>query len=298
MHILPLQTVGFFASNVLMQNENTLQGFQDAIHDLFPKIVDTKYLATHAEGDLNASPTLQEIAEGLVKQPLPEIVTHADHSKYRDTEAFHEAGYDSLLTATIMIRLAAKLGAASEKQTPAAQTNSIPVNSCSAQAMDGDAQDFVRNGREKVSKPVVALPLVEKPESSITGRQKRKKNRKKSKAPKEVEERRFHTKNIFDNLRDMRIDPEDAHDSASPERGEPAMDFEDAEAWAEEPVVEAGSWQNQVYVQDKSGWVHIEQTERHAMEMMPKFDDEFWAEFGNTLRVFGTEEKLLRIAKW
>jgi poly(A)-specific ribonuclease len=233
----------------------------------------------------------------LVKQPLPQIVTHADHSKYQETEAFHEAGYDSLLTATIMIRLAAKLGAEHKKQSHTAQANPVPANSKSAQvATNGDVQDFVRDGREKVLKPV-ALPPVENPESSITGRQKRKKNRKKSKASKEVEERRFHTNNIFNNLRDMRIDPEEAHDSASPE-SEPAMDFEDAEACAEEPVVEAGSWQNEVYVQDKTGWVPIEQTERHAMEMMPKFDEEFWAGFGNTLRVFGTEEKVLKIAEW
>jgi len=52
---------------------DTLEEFCEAIHELFPQIVDTKYLATHAEGDLNASPTLQEIAEKLEKQPLPDI---------------------------------------------------------------------------------------------------------------------------------------------------------------------------------------------------------------------------------
>jgi poly(A)-specific ribonuclease len=34
------------------------------------------------------------------------------------------------------------------------------------------------------------------------------------------------------------------------------------------------------------------------MEMIPKFDDsKFWDEYGNTLRVFGTQEAVLRIAK-
>jgi poly(A)-specific ribonuclease len=197
-----------------------------------------------------------------------------------------------------MIRLAAKLGAEREKQNPVTQVNPILAHPDrnSAEATNGHMQDFVRDGREKLSKPV-ALPPVDMPEGSITGRQKRKKNRKKSKVSKEVEERRFHTKNIFENLRDMRIDPEEARDSASPE-SEPAMDFEDAEARSEEPVVEVGSWQNEIYVQDKTGWVPIEQSERRAMEIMPNFDNEFWAEFGNTLRVFGTEEKVLKIADW
>lgn len=51
----------------------TLQEFRVAIHELFPRIVDTKYLATYNGGDLNASPTLQEIAEGLETQELPGI---------------------------------------------------------------------------------------------------------------------------------------------------------------------------------------------------------------------------------
>lgn len=276
---------------------DTLQGFRDAIHEEFPKIVDTKYLATHAGGDLNASPTLQEIAEGLSYQPLPAIVTHPDHSKYQEKEAFHEAGYDSLLTATIMIRLAAKLGAEREKQNP----GSVAKPNHAAQPSNADLHDFVRDGREKVQNPV-PLPPVDNFNSDayVTGRQKRK-QKKKAKS-KETAERRFHTKNIFDNLRNMDLNSEDAGGHSSPQ-SEPAMDFDEAEAttaWEKQPGAEAGSWENDIFVQDKSGWVPIEQSERHAMEMIPKFDDEtsFWKEFGNTLRVFGTQEAVLKIADW
>jgi poly(A)-specific ribonuclease len=262
-----------------------LQGFQHAIHDLFPKIVDTKYLATHAEGDLNASPTLQEIAEGLSDQPLPCIVTHPDHSKYQEKEAFHEAGYDSLLTATIMIRLAAKLGVKQKKQ--ANQPNGINKNSIPPPT-NGGMQDFLRDGREKVHRPI-PLPPIEAIEPP-TGRQKRRQNRKKNKPSNEG---RLHTKNIFDSLRQMRLDPDAP---LSPES--PTLDFEDAETWDGGQIAAAGSWENEIYVQDKSGWVPIEQSERHAMELMPAFDEAFWTEFGNTLRVFGTEEAVLRIAEW
>ena len=34
------------------------------------------------------------------------------------------------------------------------------------------------------------------------------------------------------------------------------------------------------------------------MEMIPAWDAEFWSEFGNTLRVYGTEEAVVRIATW
>lgn len=63
----------YFYRTFVGELPDTLDGFCEAIHALFPKIIDTKYLATHAEGDLNASPTLQEIAEKLQDQPLPDI---------------------------------------------------------------------------------------------------------------------------------------------------------------------------------------------------------------------------------
>jgi poly(A)-specific ribonuclease len=276
---------------------DTLQGFRDVIHKEFPKIIDTKYLATHAEGDLNASPTLQEIAEGLSDQPLPAIVTHPDHSKYEEMEAFHEAGYDSLLTATTMIRLAAKLGVQREKDNP----GSIATPKNPIELSSGDVQDFMRDGREKVHKSV-PLPPVDSVngEAHVSGRQKRK-QKKKAKS-KETSERRFQTKNMFDNLRELDLSPEDTAEPSSP-GSEPAMDFDEAEAtnvWEEPPAAEAGSWENDIFVQDRSGWVPIEQSERHAMEMIPKLDNDsvFWKEFGNTLRVFGTQETVLKIADW
>lgn len=281
--------------------------------------MDTKYLATHAEGDLNASPTLQEIAEGLANQPLPNIVTHPDHSKYQDTESFHEAGYDSLLTATIMIRLAAKLGANREKEDPSKLASLKPTNA--------EVDDFVRDGREKVAKPVPLPPKLNPEDESaqLTGKQRRRQKRK-SKNSKETQERRFQSKNIFDNLRELQLNPENesaentTEDTETPDQpeSEPTIDLDDAEAtrhdtpacanvswentptWDEPPAAcEPGSWINELFVQDETGWVPIEQSKWRDMELMPKFDDNgFWEEFGNTLRVFGTQEGLCKIAEW
>ncbi|KAI4935048.1 uncharacterized protein J4E92_002334 [Alternaria infectoria] len=277
----------YFYRTFVGQLPDTLQGFQDAIHELFPNIIDTKYLATHAEGDLNASPTLQDIAENSSLQPLPHIVTHADHPKYQETEAFHEAGYDSLLTATIMIRLAAKLGAERGEQVPA------PLPSRSSNKAKGvlaeDVQDFLKDGREKVDLPV-PLPPVEQPQPKKTKKQRAKARKK------EARQQQFETKNLFDTLKAL---SPDAESSSTEDDGEVKLP-EDSELakWDEQVQDVAGSWENDVYVQDKTGWVPLEQVKRQPMELIPAFDSKFWNEFGNTLRVFGTQEAVLKIAEW
>ncbi|RMZ67934.1 caf1 family ribonuclease [Pyrenophora seminiperda CCB06] len=297
---------------------DTLQGFQDAIHDLFPKIIDTKYLATHAEGDLNASPTLEEIATRLNNQPLPHIVTHADYSKYQDTEAFHEAGYDSLLTATIMIKLAAKLGAERGEEVPAPFSGIPPgitnklagtaehtpdfskaIKTPAEQSVEL-VQDMVKDGREKVQKPV-PLPPVEKSQPAKTN--KRSRNKKGNKKNNKAEQRRFETKNMFDSLRELKLNPETESSSTEDEelliesRHDSHVQDSQTATW-DKHVDAASSWENDVFVQDKTGWVPIEQVKRQSGELIPAFNSKFWSEFGNTLRVFGTEETVLKISDW
>lgn len=91
----------------------TVEGFQAAVHRLFPLTIDTKYLATCDEksSDSRSASSLEQIAQRLDKQELPSIRVHEEHDKYEAREAFHEAGFDSLLTAKVAIRLSAKLEA-------------------------------------------------------------------------------------------------------------------------------------------------------------------------------------------
>lgn len=257
---------------------------------MFPKIIDTKYLATYAEGDLNASPSLQDIAQSLSRQPLPEIITHADHPKYQETERFHEAGYDSLLTATIMIKLAAKLGAErGEKVTAPLFSHPLTLNKANGVSQSEDVPDFVKDGREKVKEPV-PLPPVEQPKFRKTKKQKAKAKKKAAK------ERRFETKNLFDTLKTL--DPET--ETSSTEEDDDAKLAQNGVSieWDEELQESAGSWEDAVHVQDETGWVPLEQMKRRSMELIPAFNSKFWDEFGNTLRVFGTEEAILHIADW
>lgn len=258
---------------------DTLDGFCDAIHELFPKIIDTKYLATYDGGDLHASPTLQEIAEGVENQALPEIVTHAEYSKYHETQAFHEAGYDSLLTATILLRLAAKLGV---------ETQTTNVQDCSSEASFktavDDLHDLVIDGREHVQEPV-SIPPMEKvmgSENTIPAppskpsKKKKKKNRKNNKNdqdPTKTPDARFASRNKFDNLMQQ-------EESTSSEES----------AYSDWNVGKSA---------DQSEAYPIETIQRQPMELIPAFDDaKFWDTFGNRLRVFGTQETVLKIAGW
>jgi poly(A)-specific ribonuclease len=285
-----------FLQHTNESDQDTLDGFQNAIHDLFPKIIDTKYLATFAEGDLNASPTLQDIAQELSNQPLPSIITHVDHPKYQNIEAFHEAGYDSLLTATIMIKLAAKLGVERGEKILPPLLNALSNGSSSAIQMppNKDVPDFIKDGREKVQKPV-PLPPVEAPQSK-----KSKKQRKKNKqAAKKAEKQRFQTKNVFDALSEMSLNPDGAA-SSTDEDDEPAPAEENGShgIWGKQDSEADRSWENQVTMEDAASRTPLEQVERRPMELIPHFDSKFWSEFGNTLRVFGTEEAVWKIANW
>lgn len=204
-----------------------------------------------------------------------------------------------------MLRLAAKLGAERVEQLPAQKEDARSSQDSfrPAKPLSEDAQDFIRDGREKVQEPV-PLPPAEHPRqtesnSTTNGSKRRGKGKKKSTETKQTANQRFQTKNMFDYLRELTLNPEteNASSSADDDSAQPPGDVQTS-TWDEKQDEPAGSWENEVFVQDKTGWVPIEQAQRQAMEFIPAFDSEFWQEFGNKLRVFGTQEAVLKIADW
>jgi poly(A)-specific ribonuclease len=87
----------------------TVEEFQTEIHNRWPTIIDTKYMATHNCGDINPASSLEEIARQLAYPEVQLDVLDELHSKYKDVEVFHEAGFDSYLTAQVAVRLSMKL---------------------------------------------------------------------------------------------------------------------------------------------------------------------------------------------
>ncbi|CAG8971782.1 hypothetical protein HYALB_00001891 [Hymenoscyphus albidus] len=78
--------------------------FQEDIHDLFPIIYDTKYLATQTEEFAHARSGLKELLEPFKKIHQPLIILHESHTRY-GSEMDHEAGYDTEL----FVKLSGKL---------------------------------------------------------------------------------------------------------------------------------------------------------------------------------------------
>ncbi|KAF2481612.1 ribonuclease H-like domain-containing protein [Neohortaea acidophila] len=127
---------------------NSVEEFQQKIHHIWPNIVDTKYMSTHNCGDINPVSSLEQIATQLSAERKPTLEIDAEHMKYSEAEALHEAGYDSFLTAQIATRLSAKLAregnyvdhkATREEQHITAGINGVHIADTDAPQSDSDA---------------------------------------------------------------------------------------------------------------------------------------------------------------
>ncbi|KAL6717015.1 hypothetical protein ACLMJK_004929 [Lecanora helva] len=87
-----------------------VEDFQCLMKNLFPMVFDTKYLADKINDN---SPFYNSSLEGLNQElsrlPFPVVEVPPEHSKYEFHSPVHEAGFDSFLTAKVLIRLAARV---------------------------------------------------------------------------------------------------------------------------------------------------------------------------------------------
>lgn len=313
----------------------TLEEFRECIHDHFPLVVDTKYMATHNCGDINPRSSLEEIHNKLRGQARPVIVTHADHSKYHDAESFHEAGYDSFMTALIMIRLSTKLeaeGAYLEDVSPSLsneegeeEEEESYVTAPEDTVSDGRASPHVPknsqgiisvnvDGTTELTTPPMAFsedwntngaPLAHEgaPPDNTEPTRRKKANRKKHKDGKS-----------------------NGHDSGSPTKNNGSgskfthknmfaqlMDLdgddEDDEGGTGS-LLRGGSGKQPVATIKRDGTTYytyepaeskmdkdaeVDREGTEQMTWMPPFESEFWQTYGNKLRAFGTQEGVWRL---
>lgn len=75
--------------------------FQEAIHDLFPTVFDTKFLASYGLGSMKPNSNLKDLLAPFKTIHKPLILLHEEHTAYSsgDNKA-HEAGFDSKLPTT------------------------------------------------------------------------------------------------------------------------------------------------------------------------------------------------------
>ncbi|CAI7583512.1 unnamed protein product [Penicillium crustosum] len=118
----------FFHRCFLGPLPDTLAEFQTVIHELFPLLADTKYIATHNCGSLNPMSSLEELNTTLAGIESPKIEIDPRFTKYKFRNHNHEAGYDSMLAAMAFIKLAGDIQRSPSRPTvqPRPQTTTGP----------------------------------------------------------------------------------------------------------------------------------------------------------------------------
>jgi len=102
--------LGFLYNTFIGCLPGKVEHFQEAIHGLFPRVIDTKYLATQGADSMNPRTNLKELLGPFKKIQLPLILLHQEHTAYGTSFGKeHEAGYDSWMTAELFVKLTAKL---------------------------------------------------------------------------------------------------------------------------------------------------------------------------------------------
>jgi poly(A)-specific ribonuclease len=91
------------------QLPDRVDDFLGLIREMLPAIIDTKFIASFGKGWQSTS--LQDVELDLPPDGpgVPVIEVPVEYDRYTGGQRLHEAGYDSLLTANIAIRLSAKL---------------------------------------------------------------------------------------------------------------------------------------------------------------------------------------------
>lgn len=210
--------------------------------------------------------------------------------------AFHEAGYDSLLTAEVAIRLSAKLEAQGSSIDEAAAVTTpeegggVKINGVGAdKATSSDeltSTSSVVNGvKSLLLAPFKVLDPKgqssdedeDAPTTVTTQKTKKKKGKKCTQAA--VAGGRFAHSTAFSSLQDapsendvLQFDDLPTSDmvTANTDGATPASEVQDG------PGIQ--------------GSRRPTKEERQSMKLMPRFDSDFWKVYGNKLRVFGSQE--------
>ncbi len=82
---------------------DTPREFVTKVHGLFPRIVDTKYLAAREDHNMAPDNSLGDLYSSFKHQEEPRIVQDAEYNCRK--ESSHEAGYDSWATAVLFTKL-------------------------------------------------------------------------------------------------------------------------------------------------------------------------------------------------
>ncbi|KOS47238.1 hypothetical protein ACN38_g1800 [Penicillium nordicum] len=211
----------FFHRCFLGPLPDTLAKFQTVIHDLFPVLADTKYMATHDCGSLNPMSSLEELNTTLAGIESPKIEIDPRFSKYKFRNRNHEAGYDSMLAAMAFIKLAGDI-----QRNP--------------------SQPNVQPRPQTTTTPGLVAGIMAQPSNQPI------------------------SKNEFSNFFD--VDNETIPMIQPAQIDPPGTSLADTGSGSIARLVNQG-------------------------KLLPRLGDVFWDTYGNILRVFGTQERMVQLGK-
>ncbi|KAL8815552.1 MAG: hypothetical protein Q9223_005314 [Gallowayella weberi] len=253
-----------------------VESFQLIINQLFPRIIDTKYLATYHDPYLHSS-ELSNLDERLSKNTEPKIgiqyifqliysfsliqqtVLHPSHPKYDSAKPFHEAGYDSYMTARVFLRLAIEL----ETSAPHLDDPPSPIN----QASSSPPEMGVLIDHHDVSANLQAAAAAADDISSKSSSQPSSGSGSGSGSASTVPRPTFSHPTKFDLLGDLSCEEIETL----------ALGVRAREPGLKPADVDLG---------------------RDAPRRLPAWESDFWKVFGNKLRVNGTVEEVCCLGGW
>ncbi|KAJ5479757.1 hypothetical protein N7530_005266 [Penicillium desertorum] len=212
----------FFYRCFLGPLPDTLAEFQTVIHDLFPVLADTKYMATHDCGSLNPMSSLEELNTTLAGIESPKIEIDPRFGKYKFRRRTHEAGYDSMLAAMAFIKLAGDI-----QRSP--------------------SQPTVKPGPQTTMAPSLVAGIMAQPSSSYI-------------------DPRSEFSNFFD------VDTETIPTIQPAQIARAGTSLADTGSGRIARLVNQG-------------------------KLLPRLGDAFWDTYGNILRVFGTQERMVQLGR-
>jgi poly(A)-specific ribonuclease len=214
----------------------------------------------------------------------------------------HEAGYDSLLTATIMIRLSAKLeakGVHIDSDSSGASYSTAPedlLNKSNYTDQQQPPLESPQSAANEIKEPSsndmqqhehdngglgFAQPQVVAQKSRRNKRKRVKSSSARKAAPTSVATARYAHTTIFDQLRDLSLHSADD-------------ETQTAEETAKAPESKRPTWD--APIEPKAQELYLaDPIQRGPMQLMPPFGTQFWRVYGNKLRVFGTVESVLKL---
>ena len=277
-----------------------VEEFQDAIRELFPAVVDTKFIASFGTGWHSTSLQDVELELNTDGTGVPLIETPVDFDRYTVGQKLHEAGFDSLLTAKIAIKLSAKL----EKQGkfPAYHVEEDPVTTdddvsedyitAPESIADSESINLAATAHNVLSTPVTAIGNFFRNDLASTGQQFDNATRLGNHASTSGQ---LEDLMMFSNKREDGDEDEDLE--ASEDGGPTTGPLEDASTSAVDPASLSRLPESTLISEDKP-LTKAEILEKVGRgELMPRWEGSrgFWQSFGKKLQVNSAEEGICHL---